>query len=389
MAEFQSFFMGGFECATHRRADGVQIDVLTATRHDTHAAEDYLLLQQAGVRTVRDGLRWHLIEQTPGVYDWSSFLPMLDASLATGTQVIWDLCHWGIPQHLDIFSPGFITSFAAFAMAAATIIRDTTGANGPYPFLLRLSTRSASGPGSAATSRPSTRTAPAKATRSSASSSPRRWPAWPPCAASTRAPRFVQAEPIINIEPEPGDIEEFPHIIDDTRRHTASQYQAWDMLRGDLDEDLGGAPDMLDIVGVNFYWNNQWIHGGDRLPPGHYLHRPLHVMLQDLWQRYRRPILITETGAESNAAVGWLGYIAAEVRQAQRDGVQMLGVCLYPVLDYPGWDDDRHCPCGLLAADSAWQTRTLRPDLVAELIDQARLIVPQGVSEAPKPVRAS
>ena len=185
--------------------------------------------------------------------------------------------------------------------------------------------------------------------------------------------RFVQAEPIINIEAEPGDIPEFPHIVEDVRRHTDSQYQAWDMLRGDLDPELGGSPAMLDIIGVNYYWNNQWVHGGDRMPPGHYLHRPLHVMLEDLWKRYGRPIMITETGAEAGAAVGWLGYIAAEVRQAQRNGVEMLGVCLYPVMDYPGWDDERHCPCGLIAADSAWNTRSLRQDLAAEVLAQTRL----------------
>ena len=388
MAEFQSFFMGGFECATHRRADRTQIDVLTATQHDTHAAEDYLLLQQAGIRTVRDGLRWHLIEAVSGVYDWSSFLPMLDASLATGTQVIWDLCHWGIPEHLDIFSPEFISSFAAFAEAAATIIRDTTGPNGPIPFYCPVNEISfwAWVGGDAQAFHPHRAGEGYDLKRQLVAAS------LAGMAAVRRVDpraRFVQAEPIINIEPEPGDIAEYPHIVDDTKRHTASQYQAWDMLRGDLDEDLGGAPEMLDILGVNFYWNNQWIHGGDRLPPGHYLHRPLHVMLQDLWQRYRRPILITETGAEANAAVGWLGYIAAEVRQAQREGVPMLGVCLYPVMDYPGWDDERHCRCGLIAADEAWSARELRTDLVAELAAQARLLVPQTASEAPTPVRAS
>jgi hypothetical protein len=28
-----------------------------------------------GIRTVRDGLRWHLIETAPGRYDWGSLLP--------------------------------------------------------------------------------------------------------------------------------------------------------------------------------------------------------------------------------------------------------------------------------------------------------------------------
>ena len=109
MPLFQSFLMGGFECATHRNPARNQIDVLAATRHDVLATDDYTLLAQAGISTVRDGLRWHLIEATPGVYDWASFLPMLRAARETGTQVLWDLCHWGVPHYLDVFSEEFIT----------------------------------------------------------------------------------------------------------------------------------------------------------------------------------------------------------------------------------------------------------------------------------------
>jgi len=77
---FQSFLQGGFEASSHRRRDGRQLDVLAATRHDLAAEQDYRLLRQAGLHTVRDGLRWHLIETSPGRYDWSSFLPMLRAA---------------------------------------------------------------------------------------------------------------------------------------------------------------------------------------------------------------------------------------------------------------------------------------------------------------------
>ena len=372
--QFQSFFMGGFECATHRRRDGLQIDVVAATRHLEHAAEDYALLRSAGVRTVRDGLRWHLIEATPGVYDWSSFLPMLDAALATRTQVIWDLCHWGVPAHVDIFSDAFIPSFAAFASAAARVIRERSGgASAPVPYFCPINEMSfwawVGGDMEAFAPYQQSRGPELKRRLVEASLA-----AMTALREADPRTRFVQAEPIIHITPEFDDIELYPNIVDDVRRHVASQYQAWDMLRGDQDEDLGGTPDMLDILGVNYYWNNQWVHGGDRMPPGHPGHRPLHVMLGDLWQRYRRPILITETGAEAAAAPGWLGYIAAEVRQAQRDGVEVLGVCLYPVMDYPGWDDDRHCHCGLIEAAGNWEQRSLRADLAGEVRAQESLM---------------
>src|SRR5690606_24337765 len=104
---FSSFFIGGFECSTQRRRDGRRLDLIAATRHDRFVAQDYALSVEYGLRTLRDGLRWHLIEPAPGRFDWSSFLPMLRAARDADVQVIWDLCHYGWPDDLDIWSPAF------------------------------------------------------------------------------------------------------------------------------------------------------------------------------------------------------------------------------------------------------------------------------------------
>src|SRR3954468_9499928 len=114
---FASFFQGGFECSSHRRRDGVRLDLIRATSHDRHVASDYRQCAELGLRTLRDGLRWHLIEKTPGQYDWSSWLPALEAAEREGVQVIWDLFHYGSPDWLDQGSSDFAESFAAFAMA--------------------------------------------------------------------------------------------------------------------------------------------------------------------------------------------------------------------------------------------------------------------------------
>lgn len=359
--------MGGFECATHRRRDGLQIDVISVTGHDLLASEDYRLLREAGIRTIRDGLRWHMIETADGVYDWSSFLPMFKASLETGTQVIWDLCHWGVPAGLDVFSPDFIRRFEAFARAAAKVVRALTEA---VPYFCPINEMSfwAWVGGDEAHFAPHASGRGPELKRQLATAS----------IAAIRAirevdarARFVQPEPIINIASLTKDRKK---DRDDARRHTASQFEAWDLMRGDGDDlNVGGSPEMLDIVGVNFYWNNQWVHKREKTPVGHPQHVPLHRMLLNLWERYRRPILITETGAEAGAAVGWLGYICAEVRQAMREGVDIQGICLYPVMDYPGWDDDRHCACGLIAVAGGWAGRTIREDLRAELTLQQRI----------------
>ncbi len=372
---FSTFFLGGFECATHRRPQVGQIDVLHATGHDIHAEADYRLLASAGVHTVRDGLRWHKIERSPGVYDWSSFLPMLHAALASGTQVLWDLCHWGVPEGLDPFSPTFIIRLERFAAAAARVVRDHTDAVPFYCPVNEISFWSwvggdqgvffPYGEGRGGDLKRQLAAASIAAVGAVRSVDPRA--------------RFLHCEPIIQIAENPAR----PESRLAAELHTAGQFEAWDMIAGRLAPELGGAEDCLDILGCNYYWNNQWIDHGELMPIGHRQHRPLHNMLLALQERYSRPIVISETGAEGEAACGWLGMICAEAHAALRSGVNLQGICLYPVMDYPGWDDGRHCACGLIALDPQLQIRRLRSDLVAELQLQkenfAKLLTPDGL----------
>src|SRR5690606_27586017 len=68
--------------------------------------------------------------------------------------------------------------------------------------------------------------------------------------------------------------------------------------------------------------------------------------------------------------VPWLQYVCDEVAAALEQGVPVVGLCLYPVTDYPGWDNDRHCPTGLLGyADDAGR-RPEYAELAAEIARQ-------------------
>ena len=62
-ALFESFFMAGFECSSHRRRDGRRLDLIKATEHDVRVREDYLLVQEHGMRTVDAALAEELARQ--------------------------------------------------------------------------------------------------------------------------------------------------------------------------------------------------------------------------------------------------------------------------------------------------------------------------------------
>ena len=51
---------------------------------------------------------------------------MLHAARDTGTQVIWDLYHYGWPDDLDIFRPDFVRRFSAFARSFASLVFNET-----------------------------------------------------------------------------------------------------------------------------------------------------------------------------------------------------------------------------------------------------------------------
>src|SRR5438046_10336913 len=105
---FRSFFMGGFECSTFKRPNGERLDLVASTKHDQFCDQDYQRLKSQGLCVAREGIRWHLIERGAGRYDFSSVRPMLSAARAHGIQVLWDICHYGWPDDLEIMAPEFI-----------------------------------------------------------------------------------------------------------------------------------------------------------------------------------------------------------------------------------------------------------------------------------------
>ena len=364
--QLKSFWIAGFECSCHCRKDGRRIDLLAATGHDRFAAADYARARSVGMETVRDGVRWHLIERSPGRYDFSSLVRQVVAARRTGVQVIWDLCHYGWPEHLDIFRPEFIDRFAEFARAVARLIADETDEPPFYVPVNEISFWSWAG-GDMALFNPCETgrgfELKAQLVRACLAAIDAVWSVDP------RA-RILHADPAVHIVPDP----DRPEESEEAESYQRAQFQAWDMIAGRLWPQLGGDERYLDLVGVNYYPHNQWVYKGPNLSPDDPRYRPLRDILADVWERYGRPVLIAETGAEDSLRVPWLRYVAEEARAARRAGVPVHGICLYPILDYPGWDDDRHCRTGLWGFPDAAGGREVCLPLAQELARQRELL---------------
>ena len=369
---FPSFFMGGFECASHQLLSGRRLDLTAATGHDRYAFEDYQRLREYGMAAARDGIRWHLIEPTPYCYDFSSVLPMLRAARETRTQIIWDLCHYGWPNDLDIFSTDFIKRFSSVVNAFVHVLNEESELPLFIAPINEISFFAWAGGESAylnpfRTDRP--HELKAQLVRAAIEGIEAAWSVNP-------RTRIVHTDPLINVvhnlaRPEEFDLAEYYRLL---------MFQAWDMLAGRRRPDLGGAEKYLDIIGVNYYPNNQWLCGETSFHPERWLevsdpqYRRLSSLLGEVYERYQRPLFIAETGTESDGRADWLRYVSEEVCDALNLGIPIEGICLYPIVDFPGWGDDRHCETGLWGMANGQGHREVHFPLAAELRTQEKAI---------------
>jgi hypothetical protein len=373
---FPTFFGGGFECSTHRRAhDRRRIDVVAASAHDRFARQDYEALQRHGMGWARDGLRWHLIERAPGRYDWSSWLPQVRAAREAGVAVVWDLCHYGVPDGIDLWRPAFVDRFARFAREAARVLREETDEVPLWCPVNEISFWSFAG-GDRGFLPPFEHhrgfELKVQLARAAIAAIEAVWDV------DARA-RLLHADPTIHIANDPA------HHDDPggAEGHRLAQFQGWDLLEGRLWPQVGGRPEYLDLVGVNYYPNNQWVNGGGpHVDIGHPLYRPFRQILREVHARYGRPVVIAETGTEWVRRPSWLAYVGREARAAMRAGVDLQGLCWYPIADHPGWDDERECPNGLFGYADARGERPAYAPLAAELRRQQALFA--ALAAAPR-----
>ena len=334
---FQSFWIGGFESATHINRAGVRIDMISATQHDIQVDGDYARLAEWGIRTVREGARWHLIQTGRG-YDFSSLEPTLEAAQRHRIQVIWALCHYGWPDDLDILSPGFVESFARYCAAAARFITDRSEGTHFYTPINEISFL-AWAAGEKAYIHPyredAGRNIKHQLVRAAIAGMDAIWSVDP------RA-RMMHTEPLIHVLTPKGRTD-LARAAADQR---AAQFEAWDMLAGAMDPELGGHPRYLDVVGVNYYHANQWEHPDIRLrwedTPRDPRWLPFSSLLAEVYYRYWRPVVVSETSHFGEGRGRWIKEVAEEVARAREAGIELEGLCIYPMIDRPDWDDPDH-----------------------------------------------
>jgi len=331
--------MGGFESACHVNEAGVRLDMLEATQHDRFVKSDFRALRTMRIATARDTVRWHRVEAMPGVFDFSSVDPYIKAANDAGVEVIWDLLHYGWPDGLDIDSVDFVRRFGAFCDTTARHLRDRIPGQRFYTPINELSFF-AWAAGEVGWFYPWHRHRGRDLKRQLVR-------AWIAGVDAIRAvdpgARIVSVEPLIHTVPPAGS----PGNGAESAAQNDSQWEAWDMISGRRDPDLGGGERYLDIVGVNFYHDNQWeVPGGEKvhwhIKPRDSRWVPFNQLLRGASARYQRPIIIGETSHVGSGRAEWIRELTDEVLIAIAAGVPLEGICLYPIVDRFEWNDPTH-----------------------------------------------
>ena len=349
---YDSFvWAAGIECST---LPHLGIDQFAWTQHDRQWRDDFRLVRETlGVTHLRYAVPWHLCEPTRGTFDWAMADERIDFAESIGLELMLDVMHFGTPLWLPqaVGDPEFPEALEAFAHAIvgryAGRVKTWCAFNEPQVSALFAGDLGFWPPHS------------------------RKWRGYMPVLsrivqAAGRSIRAVRsADPAATVLL--CDAAEHYKTRDDSlaaevRLRNLRRFVVMDLLTGRVDADhplhgwLTGYglseldlhyfrthPQAPDVLGLDYYphcdWQLERHSAGVRQkradsPAG------LYAIADGFWQRYGLPLMVTETSIEGkpiNREI-WLDQIVDDCARLRADGVPMLGVVWWPVIDHLDWD---------------------------------------------------
>lgn len=332
MNSIKSFFIAGFECADHINKFGIRVNLQKITQHDKRVFQDYRRIKDLGISVAREGICWSEVEKKPFVFDFSRLKPFYDAAKYHDIQIIWDLCHFGYPDDLSPTHPQFSLRFEALAKQFCLFhMKNSKQPLWVVPIneISFLSWLSGEAKG----------TVPFTVKNG--------WEIkYHLCKAKINAIKIIKdilpnstvlaVEPLIKIHASENNLNN--QFIEEKNNY---QYQALDILLGKTCPELGGNENLVDILGVNYYYNCQWNDKDKILPWPDFSkkRKPFSEMLSEVYQKYKLPMMLTETGHFGKLRSQWIKEISHQCNLAIKEGVDLNGICIYPIIDRPDWDN--------------------------------------------------
>jgi hypothetical protein len=328
---FRSFWIARFDAADHlpgiRNAGSLDVDEYRA-----RVEADYATAVEAGIACVHESIGWRRVARG-GDFDFETVTLRADAAQRAGLQVVWTLCHDGWPDDVDIGSDEFVDRFRELATALARLLAPYADAEPPiYAPIHEISflAWALAETGLVAPLRTDLRKRGYVLKQKLVGAS---LAACDAIRAIDPRARFLHIEPETSV------------VAGDARARRALLFRAFDMLTGTLDPELGGDPSYVDVVGIHCHRGaHPWRGTPDaassairEIPPV-----AVHRLLEDVYARYRRPIVIAESSPGPAGRVAWLREIGEEIGKALERDVPIVATCLSRVVERPAWEDPRY-----------------------------------------------
>ena len=343
-------FATGIECSNPTIEGGRwRLDELEATDHYRFWRRDLELVRELGLRHLRYGPPLHLTFVAPNRYDWGFMDQVSDHMQRLGIVPIVDLCHFGVPDWLENFQnpelPERLAEYAAAFAARYPWIRHYTPVNEMY-VAARMSALDGVWNEQLRSERGFV-----TAIRHLARANVLMMQA---ITRQTPDPVFINSESSEFYQPCCPD----PEILRVADFENQRRFIALDLVYGiPLREDIRGY--MLEhgtpaeeyewfmqqrvadraILGVDYYrWNEKLVNSDGRLEALGELFG-WYVITNQYYQRYRRPVMHTETNCPDAAeAPAWLWRQWHNVQLIRQSGVPVTGFTWYSLQDQVDWD---------------------------------------------------
>jgi beta-glucosidase/6-phospho-beta-glucosidase/beta-galactosidase len=331
------------------------LDEYALMGHYEHWHTDLSLLRETNVSAVRWGIPWYRVEPSKGEFDWSwtdQVIPYLVEDLKI-TPIV-DLMHYGCPLWLqnefanDEYPRAVADYSAAFAERYKHLVRYFTPLNEPLVNSLMCGKRGL----------------------------------WPPYLKEDNGyvrillqivrgvlntvealKRIDPAFVIVQVEAT-GLSRAIRHDLEPLAiEHQRRGYLYYDLITGSVNsdhplfgwllscgatscelEEIAARRIPIEILGMNFYpqWSTQQIYmnrRGKRFRPIEHDGVGFISLIEDYYQRYRAPIMITETSAFGSDEVRsrWLSESVAAVKSLRSRGVPIVGFTWFPLFTMVDW----------------------------------------------------
>lgn len=331
------------------------LDEYELTQHYKLWKSDFDLVAETGVKVLRWGIPWYRVQPAPDRWDWEWTDNALDYLInVKGLTPILDLMHYGTPLWLD---NSFIN--ASYPQHVAEYVHAVVAR---YKSLIRYYT-------------------PLNESMVNADMCGSK-AEWPPYLSgddgyvkltlalakgiilTTQAIKAEQADAItVQVEALSHTFTREDALQAQVAHENARQYLCFDLTTGRVDDEYllanyvcqHGATEAdfdwfrrnavtFDLFGANFYpWSYSELKlrkdGSTQQITGGASGDTLAVVLRDVHQRYRMPMLVTETSAKADIAgrAQWMDETLDTVRALRTEGIPVLGYTWFPLFTMVDW----------------------------------------------------